>query len=339
MLIWGFFIGKVKKMKMYKVKNLIFFSFLFYSQVQADDLNQIVSGADIEDVLGTMKSVVNDPYVAHKNETGEIENYQIKDNANEDFIFNSKFKEVSVNDDSRLNYGNVGYTVPGFYEKSEQFLEINKAEMAADFRKLSSSGLNISFIKDDFSYESSNDIINKTISEGHKHLKGGALHLRNDHYINRTSFLNTFLGFGAGVGYNSGLALFSNGERSNAVFKLWEVPVDLSLGLEIPITSWFKIAGAAGPSAIALIQNRDDLISGEKGKNKLQVSHGQFANAQFKINISRFSQQTAYDLFTSSRITNLFLNFEARYQKYQNFQDIIKISGTSYGVGFTFEYL
>jgi hypothetical protein len=33
------------------------------------------------------------------------------------------------------------------------------------------------------------------------------------------------------------------------------------------------------------------------------------------------------------------MNLEARYQSYQNFQDEIKISGTSLGIGFTFEYL
>lgn len=46
-----------------------------------------------------------------------------------------------------------------------------------------------------------------------------------------------------------------------------------------------------------------------------------------------------YDLFTSSRITNLYLNLEARQQSYESFQDEISISGTSFGIGFTFEYL
>ena len=328
---------------MYKIKNIIHFSFYLFliccDPVRADDLNQIVSGSEIEDVLGTMKSKENDPYISQKNETSEVENYKIKDGDTEDFTFSRKFKDLSVNDDPRLNYGNAGYTVPGFYEKSENFLELDKSQMANDFRKYSSSGINITFIKDDFSYGSTNDIINKTISEGHKHIKGGTLHIRGDYYINRTFLLNTFWGVGAGIGYNSGLGIFVNGERSNTLFKFWEVPIDFSLGLEIPLTSWFKISGAGGPSVMTLFQNRDDLLSGEKGKNKSQISYGEFANAQFKINIGGLSDQTAYDLFTSSRITNLFLNLEARYQNYQNFQDNIKISGTSFGIGFTFEYL
>lgn len=90
---------------------------------------------------------------------------------------------------------------------------------------------------------------------------------------------------------------------------------------------------------MVLYQNRNDFQQGEKGRNKTQISHGQFANAQFKINLSGFNSDTAYDLFTSSQITNLYLNIEARYQSYRNFQDEIKISGTSLGLGFTFEYL
>ncbi len=328
---------------MYKIRNIIYFSFFIlivrYHSAQADDLNQIVSGGEIEDVLGGLKSVDDDLFNPKKNATSEVENYKIKNGETEDFIFNQKYKELSVDDDPRLKYGNVGYTAPGFYEKSDNFIEIDKAQMANDYRKYTSSGINITFIKDDFSYGSTNDIINKTISEGHKHIKGGALYVRSDHYINRTFLLNTFWGVGAGVGYNSGLGFFEGGERSNTLFKLWEVPADLSLGLEIPISSWFKLAAAAGPSVMVLFQNRDDLLNDEKGKNKSQISYGQFVNAQFKINIGGLSDQNAYELFTNSRITNLFLNAEARFQNYQNFQDDIKISGTSFGIGFTFEYL
>ena len=105
------------------------------------------------------------------------------------------------------------------------------------------------------------------------------------------------------------------------------------------LNHWFKIAAVAGPSTEALYQNRSDYAQGEKGKNKIQVSYGQFANAQFKFNLSGFSSSTAYELFTESQITNLLLNLEVRYQDYHHFQDPVKISGTSFGVGFTFEYL
>lgn len=325
-----------------KTRNL-FISVLFLVigswAYAAEDLGQVVSGTEVEDVLGSMKEVGSSPYIAGENNSSEVESSEVGANASPDIMFNKNLKEVSVKDEPRKKYEDTGYTLPGTYDKSENYLELDKQSVARDLRGLSTHGISITFIKDDFNYESNNDIINRTISEGYKHVKGGVLHLRSDQYFYRTDFLNTFWCVGGGVGFNSGRGIFVNGQQSNTTFKLWEVPLDLGAGLEIPVYHWFKISGAAGPSAMGLFQNRNDLVSGEKGRNKVQVSYGQFANAQFKFNLTGFSSDTAYDLFTSSKITNLFLNLEARYQNYQNFQDDIKISGTSFGIGFTFEYL
>ncbi|MDD4973367.1 MAG: hypothetical protein PHY93_03405 [Bacteriovorax sp.] len=311
---------------------------VFFQQASATDLDQVVSGGDVEDSLATSKATESSPYIIH-NAEGEIDNQKIKANAQPDFMFNEHPKEVSVKDDSKAKFQDVGYTPPGSFESKENYIEIDKKAMVADFRKQSSGAINITFIKNDFNYESANDVINKTISEGYKHVKGGALYIRSDQYFSRKDFINPFWSLGGGLGYNSGRGIFVTGERSDTTFKLWEIPVDLGLGVEIPISHWFKVSAAAGPSVTALYQNRNDLLAGEKGRNKMQVSYGQFANAQFKINLSGFSADTAYTLFTESKITNLYMNLEARYQNYRNFQDEIKISGTSIGIGFTFEYL
>lgn len=322
-------------------RNIFLISFIILTANSfATDLEQVVSGAEVEDVLGTMRSTGSSPYIIEDSKDSIVEKEPVKEGVHPDFNFNNNLKEVSIKNDPRTKYEDVGYTSPGTFEKSENYLENDKTEMAKDFRKYSSGGINITFIKDDFSYESHNDIINRTISEGYKHVKGGTLHLRSDQYFYRTDFFNTFWSLGAGVGYNSGRGIFlTNGQRSDTTFKLWEVPVDLGIGLEIPLSQWFKVSGAVGPSVMALFQNRNDLERGEDGKNKMQISYGQFANAQLKVNLSGFNSERAYDLFTESRITNLFLNLEARYENYQNFQDDIKISGTSFGIGFTFEYL
>ncbi|MBC7539256.1 MAG: hypothetical protein H7281_10575 [Bacteriovorax sp.] len=311
---------------------------LYLNQASATDLEQVVSGSDVEDSLATSKVVEPSPYII-QNADGEIDNQKIKANAKPDFMFNENHPEVSVKEDPKNQFQDLGYTVPGSFEAKENYIEIDKKAMASDFRKLSSGGINITFIKNDFNYESANDVINKTISEGYKHVKGGALYIRSDQYFYHTDYLNTFWSLGGGLGYNSGRGVFVTGERSDTTFKLWEIPVDLGIGIEIPIYHLFKISGAVGPSATVLYQNRNDFLSGEKGRNKIQWSYGQFANAQLKINLAGFSSETAYTLFTESRITNLFMNLEARYQNYRNFQDDIKISGTSFGIGFTFEYL
>ena len=166
------------------------------------------------------------------------------------------------------------------------------------------------------------------------------LQVRSDHYILKTFALNSFYAFGVGLSYNSGMGTFITGQKSDATFRLWEVPVDIGLGIEIPLYTWIKLVGVAGPSVMMLAQNRSDYGNGEKGKNKYQVSYGQFASAQFKINLATFSDNLAYELFTSSQVARLSLNFDVRYENYKNFEDaLLAISGTSIGAGFTFEFL
>lgn len=305
----------------------------------ASDLDQVVSGAETEDILGNSKITEPSPYVIQSTKESELDQQKLDATLPEDFLFNDKLKEVSIKTDPKNKFEDIGQSLPGTITPNENYIEIDKNSMAAEFGKHSSGGMNIAFIKNDYNYESQNDIINKTISEGPKHVKAGAVYVRSDQYFFHTDYLNTFWSLGGGLGFNSGKGLFVTGERSETTFRLWEVPLDLGVGLEIPIFHWFKISGVAGPSGTVLFQNRSDFLSGEKGKNKRQVSYGQFANAQFKINLSRLNSDTAYELFTESKITNLFINLEARYQSYRNFQDEIKITGTSYGIGFTFEYL
>lgn len=314
---------------------VVFTSLLFSLSVSAVDLEHSVSGDDeIENTLETSKVSGNSPYLVEGESSDNVE--KSKPNG-EDYIFNHGVKEVSGKNNKR--YKDFGYTMPGSAEKQENYIELDKLKIAKDFRRAGTAGFNITFVKNDFDYTSDNDVINRTVGTGYKSVKGGTILFRNDQYIFKTDYLNAHWSIGAGVGYNSGRGIFIDGTRSDTTFKLWEVPIDAGLGLEIPLYSWFKIAGTGGPSVMGLMQNRSDIQRGEKGKRKIQVSPGYFANAQFKINLTGFSDDMAYELFSSSDITNLFLNLEIRHQKYASFQDAIEISGTSFGLGFTFEYL
>lgn len=320
-------------------RNLAFFiSLIILSfSVSAVDLDHPVSGdTEIDNSLENSDIKGESPFVVG-GESGE--NVETSKARGEDYIFNHGVKEVSGKITPKKKYEDFGYTVPGTYEKQENYIDLDKKAMAKDFRKVSSGAMNITFIKNDYEYQSNNNIINQTIGSGYKSIKGGALYFRHDDYLVRTDLINGYWSLGAGFGFNSGKGIFINGDRSDATFNLWEVPVDLGLGMEVPLYSWFKVAGTGGASVLGLMQNRSDFQRGEKGKRKYQVSPGYFVNGQMKINLSGFNEETAYDLFTSSQITNLYLNLEARHQSYTRFQDEIQISGTSFGVGFTFEYL
>lgn len=306
--------------------------------IHATDLDHPVSGdSEVENELESSKSLGNSPFLVEGEPSENVDNSKPK---GEDVIFNHGVKEVSEGKiTAKKKYEDFGYTSPGTFEGQENYIDLDKAKIAKDLRKGSTGGINLSFIKNDFSYESTNDVINRTIGSGYKSVKGGALYVRNDAFFMKTDYLNFHWSVGSGVSYSSGKGIFIDGTRSDATFNLWEVPLDLGLGLEIPVSSWFKMSGTAGASALAIMQNRSDFGRGEDGKRKYQFSPGYFAVAQFKVNLSGFNDDAAYELFTSSEITNVFMNVEVRHENYEKFQDEIKISGTSFGVGFTFEYL
>ncbi|MBC7713463.1 MAG: hypothetical protein H7177_08995 [Rhizobacter sp.] len=306
--------------------------------IQATDLDHSVAGdSGVEDTLGTSTVKGNSPYLVG-GESGE--NVENSKSNGEDFIFNHGVKEVTTDKVSaKTKIQDMGYTPPGTFEKQENYIDLDKKKLTKEFRKASTGGINLSFIKDRYSYGSNNDIIDRTISTGSKSVKGGTLHIRNDSYIFKTAFLNFHWSVGGGIGFNSGKGFFVDNTRSDAVFKLWEFPLDAGFGLEIPVSTWFKLSGTAGPSVMTLLQDRSDYERGEVGKRKYQFSPGYFASMQFKINLMGFNDDAAYELFTSSEITNLFMNIEIRNESYSHFADPIKVSGTSFGIGFTFEYL
>lgn len=309
---------------------------LFAQMLCAADLDHSVSGADDnEDSLSNSTVIGGSPFMTD----GQSEELVESSKAGvDDFVFRSREDVPQINN-NRKEYEDIGYTLPGTFENQENYIETDRLKMANGFRKLSTGGINISFIKNGYDYDSNNDIINRTIGSGPKSMKGGSLFFRHDNFLLITDFLNFHWAVGAGVGYNSGKGFFSTGARSDTTINLWEIPIDLGLGLEIPVSSWVKFAGTGGPSIMGLLQNRTDFGRGEKGKRKIQYSAGYFVNAQFKVNLSGFSEDAAYELFTSSEITNLYMNLEARLQSYENFADPIGVTGTSFGLGFTFEYL
>jgi hypothetical protein len=325
---------------MTKLKASIFLIFLSFSiqVMSSEDPAQVVFGDEVEDVLASKEKETSSEYIINQFE-GEVEKNDVKFDHEKEFVLPNTSGEITHEIHESKKFEDFGYTTPGSLEGKENYLEIDKKQMSYEFRRLSRKGINLTYLDNRNSYESNNDIINQTIGQGAGHVKGGSLLVRSDQYFFHTFLLNGFWSLGSGVGFNSGKGIFVSGERSETTFRLWEIPLDLGLGLEIPIYHWFKVVGVAGPSGLALYQNRSDFKDGEKGKNKIQVSPGQFASAQFKINLSGFSDEYAHELYTSSNITNLLLNIEARYQSYQKFQDPIKVSGTSFGIGFTFEYL
>ncbi|OFZ14514.1 MAG: hypothetical protein A2X86_17880 [Bdellovibrionales bacterium GWA2_49_15] len=194
------------------------------------------------------------------------------------------------------------------------------------------------YAADNYEYHDSGNVYNKIFRDGTKSKNPGLLLFSNSKYFAR-GFLDLKWGINVGAKYNSGHGLFPNGATSDTRFSLWSIPVDLSLGFDIPISRFLKFSASAGPSAMGLIQSRDDRDYGEKGKHNRQVGTGYFASAQALIGLSSIFPKYGVEMYTDYSVGQTQLSIEGRMVKYQNFQDDITVDGTSFGVGIIFEFL
>ena len=90
---------------------------------------------------------------------------------------------------------------------------------------------------------------------------------------------------------------------------------------------------------MGLFTNRDDLPRGDKDKERRQVNPGYYGLANLKINFSAIFKETSYEQYTENNLTNLYLDLSVRHHKYADFQENLEVSGQSFGLGFSFEYL
>lgn len=322
--------------------KLILICLIFSNAVHADDFGGGVIGSqnefDIDRDLKDVESVDNGITEAPRLDQ-EMEKYGEIDATHDPFFPTEKSKILEESKASQKlkasSYGTFGSS-----SKQGEYLELDREQFMQKVQQAGEHNFAFSYIQNNYKYQSNNDVFKKTYEEGFRHVKGGMIHAKMENYIFR-SFINMSWGFGLGVGHNRGTGKFlATGETSDALFQLWEVPFDFGLSLEIPLTRWMKIAGTGGASGMTLMQNRSDFENSEKGKRKIQFSPGYFASAQFKLSLTDYSKEWAYSLFTDSDITKMYLVLEGRMHNYSQFQDKdIQISGTSFGLGFSVEYL
>ena len=90
---------------------------------------------------------------------------------------------------------------------------------------------------------------------------------------------------------------------------------------------------------MGLYQSRTDLDRDNDDRYRRQISYGYFGQAKVQISVSAFFSGIAFSTYSESDMAGMYLNLEARTQSYENFQDDISITGSTFGLGFTFEYL
>ena len=234
----------------------------------------------------------------------------------------------------------TGYKAPHSLDNEENLVTFEGEQVYGNFYDSGESSFSFSYIQDAYTVNDARGVFQKSYIDAEDARRGGYLHFNFDSYINR-SFLSTFYGLGLGVGFSEGEGIFtdSTSEKSNVSFQLFTIPADLRLGMTIGRGKYFRLSVAGGPSVMGISQSRDDKVRGEDDKHRRQYSFGYFGHAKAQISLAAIFNSLSFQGFREYQMTNMYLNLEARHQSYQNFQDDFTITGTSFGLGFTFEYL
>lgn len=196
------------------------------------------------------------------------------------------------------------------------------------------------YIADSFDYRDSRGVFERTFENSSGSAKNGLLMVNWKSRVGTMPFVEPYWLINAGIGHNMGEGQFVDGTESDATFTLWMLPVDIGLGLDLSLSSWLKIGFNGGPSALGLIQNRSDIDSSEGANTRRQGSYGYFYEAHAGLNLSEVFPKSGHRLLANEGVSSYYLTFKMRTHGYQNFkQEDFEISGTSFGVGFTFEFL
>ena len=227
---------------------------------------------------------------------------------------------------------------------NDNYLEHDNKEIISSIRKRGTSALQLSYLRDNYTYRDNSSTFAKTYdsSEGDRY---GFLLVGGDRYFNKGSF-HVGWGFQTGFGLSQGKGIFNapgdpnDGQYSDANFTLWTIPVDLLANLQIPLGRVIHLQVNGGPSGVILIQTRSDREQKDRDKSRRQFGYGYTLGGKIKFNLSQISKSIGFNMYKNYNISNFYINLEGRTHSYSGFkEDGIEISGTSVGIGFTFEYL
>jgi hypothetical protein len=252
--------------------------------------------------------------------------------------YNEEHKEeANIQKQTKGNY----VPLPGELEDREQFLEYDYKEVLKNNDRNSVRAVTFLYLYDTYDYKNNRDSYDKTYRNSTEAFRSGSFHFLFDKYLSKGKTI--FLGVGAGVGfgYHRGNGNFRvDGVEADMKFYLWTLPLDFGGIASVRMGSWGEFFVSGGPSIMGLIQGRDDKEAKDRKKKKRQVGTGYYGRVAFKVNFTKLFPTLAYKLLSQSDVSRATINLEVRHHNYARFQDDdITISGTSFGLGFTYNYL
>jgi len=232
-----------------------------------------------------------------------------------------------------------GIAVLGTKKAGPTISKTSNVELIKKYSNKGKTNFSFSYFIDSYDYKDTRSTFNRTFVDSSEGKRGGNLIISGQNYFSKGR-INTNYGVNVGAGFNYGKGIFSqSSEVSDVNFKVWAFPLDLTVGFEVPVGTWLKITASGGPSALGLIQSRSDRSDDDVDKKRKQVGFGYAATAKLKFNLSSIFPAIGVEVNSSYDVSDFYMNLEARMQNYDNFGDEITVTGTSFGIGFTFEFL
>ncbi|MCB9060265.1 MAG: hypothetical protein H6622_01930 [Halobacteriovoraceae bacterium] len=237
----------------------------------------------------------------------------------------------------------IGVLPPGVINTNSNYPTINNRKLYAEYEYSGSKIFSFSLFKDTFDYTSTNDLFNKVFREDASDPEFPAMLKFGFDYFLFRSYIEMTLNVQMGLGYNKGHARFADSAStvsSRTSLFLWTLPLDIGLGVELPLYNWLKLSFVGGASALGVWQNRTDLDDEDSDKTYKQIGTGYYAEGRFKINLNKIWVNDGQKMYDQFDITGMFLNLIARMNVYNGFKnENLSVKGMSYGIGFSFEYL
>ena len=229
--------------------------------------------------------------------------------------------------------------LPGHFEKSEKYIEYKSSEIVKEIYRKGSTTFHFAYMLDNYDYRDSSETYERTYEskDGNRY---GSIHVSGGKrlFSSRVAYLGWELQ--GGLGLSQGKGIFVTGVTSDADFSLWTIPLDFLLTLEIPLMKIVHLEFNGGPSGVLLMQSRSDRESGDRDKMRRQLGYGYTAGGKVKFNISQISKKRGFKMYQDYNVSNFFINLEARIHDYGGFMESgVAVSGTSVGIGFSFEFL
>ena len=259
-------------------------------------------------------------------------------------ISSPELKYEKVRAEQEKDFTTSGQEFLGTHEEDSKFIIKTKKDFLNEYNRKAKGSFGFSFIQDNFTYEDQNNVFEQTFrrddSSGMNSDFHGIIRLHGVQYFNK-DWLKLGWGGAVGVGYNGGQGVFrTTGNISEAHVKLWTIPIEAFLDLSLDLTSYVQLNLQVAGSVVGLIQSRSDFEDLKELKRQRQIGLGYGLTGFLKLNLSKIFPSHGFGLLSFNSINRYYLHLMIRNQSYGSFKsEDLSISGTSFGAGFSFDYL